>query len=211
MNSTPPQADNEAGVLRILDAVASLVNPQKVNFMRCLMILCLGMLLGGCTSVQQAFPGHDSATVWTALVAVAQSPDYDDMEKNQMWEVRDNGVWPDAEGNRIEIYRRLHRTFYESAGRYHEETRQYLIVVTFNPGSTPSATFKVKKGALPAWSRNAGVRYFADVMGLLEDAGPGASKSEDGLQPGNSGVQVNSQPDDEAPDLEDLIDSDGDA
>ncbi|MCZ6836889.1 MAG: hypothetical protein O7G85_14025 [Planctomycetota bacterium] len=174
-----------------------------------LMLALLLLGLPGCKSVQQSFPGHDPDSVWTALVAVAESPNYDDMEANQMWEVRDNGIWADVEGNRIEIYRRLHRTFHQAAGRYHEETRQYLIVVNFDPGPAPTATFKVKKGALPAWSRNAGMRYFDDVLELLGEAGPTDVKplTVPAIEvPAPNQESSTTQPDEESPDLEEVLD-----
>ena len=55
------------------------------------------LLLGGCTTVNHSFPDHDSGPVWTAMVAVAEQPRYDD------WKVLDNDVWVDEAERRIRI------------------------------------------------------------------------------------------------------------
>lgn len=136
--------------------------------MRLTAFALVALFLNGCTSVQESFPGRDPGQVWSALVAAAQSPSYDDMDPMERWNVRENEVWADPAGRRIEIYRRLHRFVYQSASRRHEEERRYAITVGYDPEPTPTATFTIRRFAIPAWAQAAGDRYFANVRQLLE-------------------------------------------
>jgi hypothetical protein len=134
-----------------------------------ILILCaLGWSpLGGCMSVSASFAGCDSAQVWTALIGAAESPDYDDLPEWKRWEARENEVWTAPGQDRIEIYRRLHRDVIQSAARQHDEERRYIITITYNASGTPSATFTIREGAIPAWAQEEGERYFANVRELL--------------------------------------------
>ena len=79
------------------------------------LILATGFISAtvGCTTRSQVFEGYGDDQLWTAMVASAQKPTYDD------WRVMDNEVYVDEATRRIEVYRVLKRTLvtpYSTAG-----------------------------------------------------------------------------------------------
>ena len=127
-----------------------------------LMVVLLAVLtLSGCTTVHQEFAGLPSDQVWTALVAVAESPDYDD------WIVTDNDVWVDEAAQRIEIYRRLRRVIHQPAYKARRENREWRFQVIFEPTDPPVATFTSRGLGVPSQAQDEADRYFQDVLDLL--------------------------------------------
>lgn len=123
--------------------------------------LCSVFLLGGCTTVRQDFPGVPSDQVWTAMVAVAQSPQYDE------WTLIENEVWVDEDQQRIEVYRRTMRTLYQPVSKPQTQDRTWRFQVHLAPGSPPEAKFISRGMAVPAHAKDEGKRYFDDVLELL--------------------------------------------
>lgn len=142
-----------------------------------LMVVLLAVLtLSGCTTVHQEFAGLPSDQVWTALVAVAESPNYDE------WTVTDNDVWVDEAARRIEIYRRLRRVIHQPAYKARRENREWRFQVIFEPTDPPLATFTSRGLGVPSQAQEEGEHYFQDVMDLLggmpqEDEAPSTVSS----------------------------------
>ena len=141
-------------------------------------VILAGTLLCGCTSVQREFLGSPSDQVWTAMVAVAQSPDYDD------WTVTQNDVWVDDASQRIEIYRRMRRVIHQPAYKARRENREWRFQVIFQP---PVATFTSRGMGVPAQAQEEAEHYFDDVLDLL--GGMPTASEENNLEstdsPGN--------------------------
>ena len=97
----------------------------------------LGLIMTGCSGHQQTFEGYDPDSVWTALTAAAQAPNYDDMEPGYQWSVRENEVWTDPAVGRIEIYRRLQRTITKPVKMTRSESRLWTFQIVYDP--TPVA------------------------------------------------------------------------
>ena len=135
---------------------------MKITSHLTIVLLAVFMLLG-CTTVHQEFAGLPSDQVWTALVAVAQSPNYDD------WTVTDNDVWVDEAAQRIEIYRRLRRVIQQPAYKARRENREWRFQVIFEP---PLATFTSRGLGVPSHAQHEGERYFLDVLDLLSGMPP---------------------------------------
>ncbi len=128
---------------------------------RLMVVLLAVSMLCGCTTVHQEFAGLPSDQVWTALVAVAQSPSYDD------WTVTDNDVWVDEAARRIEIYRRLRRVIQQPAYKARRENREWRFQVIFEPTDPPLAMFTSRGLGVPSHAQHEGERYFQDVLDLL--------------------------------------------
>ena len=112
--------------------------------------------------MHQEFAGLPSDQVWTALVAVAQSPSYDD------WTVTDNDVWVDEAARRIEIYRRLRRVIQQPAYKARRENREWRFQVIFEPTDPPQATFTSRGLGVPSHADTIeAVRYRAVVLGRI--------------------------------------------
>ena len=131
--------------------------PMKI--ISCLTVVILaGTLLWGCTSVEREFLGSPSDQVWSAMVAVANSPDYDD------WTVTQNDVWVDPASQRIEIYRRMRRVIHQPAYKARRENREWRFQVIFEP---PLATFTSRGMGVPAHAQEEAEVFFDDVLNLL--------------------------------------------
>ena len=130
---------------------------MKITSRLMVVLLAVSMLLG-CTTVHQEFAGLPSDQVWTALVAVAESPDYDD------WTVTENEVWVDEAAQRIEIYRRLRRVIHQPAYKARRENREWRFQVIFEP---PLATFTSRGMGVPSHAQDEADRYFEDVLDML--------------------------------------------
>ena len=52
--------------------------------------------LSGCTTNSAVFEGRSPEQVWTVMVTVAQSPEYED------WTIMENNVWVDPNYDRVE-------------------------------------------------------------------------------------------------------------
>ena len=157
-----PALDNHAPMTTL--------SPMKITSSLTVVILA-GTLLCGCTSVQREFLGSPSDQVWTAMVAVAQSPDYDD------WTVTQNDVWVDDASQRIEIYRRMRRVIHQPAYKARRENREWRFQVIFQP---PVATFTSRGMGVPAHAQEEAEHYFDDVLDLL--AGMPTASEENNLK-----------------------------
>ena len=142
--------------------------PMKIT--SCLTVVILaGTFLGGCTTVQREFLGLPSDQVWTAMVAVANTPDYDD------WTVTQNDVWVDPASRRIEIYRRMRRVIHQPAYKARRENREWRFQVIFEP---PMATFTSRGMGVPSHAQEEAEHFFDDVLDLLGGM-PVASEEQD--------------------------------
>ena len=95
------------------------------NFPTITPILALGAMVAletGCTTRSQVFEGYPDDQLWTAMVASAKSPSYDD------WKVMDNEVYADERARTIEIYRVLKRTYVAPESTVLEEERATLRI-----------------------------------------------------------------------------------
>lgn len=130
-------------------------------------ILMLLPALAGCVSKSETFAGHSSQEVWTALAAVAKTPDYRDPDPTQRWTVRENDVWVDEAGHRIEILRRLERDLHNPASKPRHEDREWKLQITLASGDPPKAEFKARGWVIPAHVWDEADRYFNQVWDLL--------------------------------------------
>ena len=123
--------------------------------------------LSGCVSVRETFTGHDPDQVWTAMKAVANAPDYAKGEPADRWTVRENSVWVDEAGNRIEIFRRLERQLYEPGTSPQHQERQWKLRVQLEQREPPTAKFTSRQWGVPAHTWDEASRYFAEVREIL--------------------------------------------
>jgi len=140
--------------------------------MRLALVLVVTLVATGCTRMHQVYPGHDPDLVWTALIAVAETPDYsideDGNEVPEPWQVKENSVWVDAPNSRIEIYRELNRIRYRDNVRPLREHRAWRFQVVMRRDDPPRAIFTSRGYAVPTQAAVEAKRYFADVRDILE-------------------------------------------
>ncbi|MHC4989794.1 MAG: hypothetical protein ACYTGC_02345 [Planctomycetota bacterium] len=126
--------------------------------------------LGGCTTVEQTFDGHETGRVWSALVQAAENPIYLDVEPSRRWFVRENNVWVDEDRWRIEIDRSVHRRrVLENANERYERRDWRLRVTLEETDAGPRASLGSLQWMIPAHVWDEAARYFDDVWRLLGD------------------------------------------
>jgi hypothetical protein len=139
-----------------------------------LLLAALGLSASGCTTARQSFPDHDASQVWTALVAVAQTPDYRDPDPTRRWHVRENQVWVDEEIPLIEIYRELDRVRYPARMDPRREHRTWRFRIILEKEDPPTAQFVSRGWGVPMHASEEARRFFMDVIELLESSGEAA-------------------------------------
>ncbi len=126
----------------------------------------------GCTTRTQVFDGHSDDQLWTAMVATARAPSYDD------WKVYENEVYVDDASRRIEIYRVLKRTYvtpFSDPRKEEEEWRFQIMLARDEELNEPMVDFTARQIEIPAHVWNEADRYFAQMRVLL---GPARAPSE---------------------------------
>jgi hypothetical protein len=128
---------------------------------------CLAGLLGGCATESATFEGRPRDQVWTAMVAVAEQPEYAD------WRMLDNLVAVDPEQEKIVVYRALRRVAVRPGADKVRQDREYQFEISLEPENPkqPDAPAKVVFATLqpimPSRLTDEAERYFASVAELL--------------------------------------------
>lgn len=123
--------------------------------------LGIALLVCGCASRTESFPGKSRDQVWTALLRAAEEPIYTN------WHVIENDVWGYESDGRIEIWRMLRR-FKDPGGQVARlEDRDWTITVTLEPTDPPSALFDVRQITVPSHGWEEADNYFKQVWALL--------------------------------------------
>jgi hypothetical protein len=120
--------------------------------------------LAGCTTRSATFGGYGDDQVWSAMVAAARTPEYDD------WKVRDNEVFVDDASRRLEVYRvlkRLYVTPFADPRKEEEEWRLQIVLGRDEALDAPTVDFTARQISVPAHVWREADRYFAQVRSLL--------------------------------------------
>lgn len=142
-----------------------------------LLLAPVALLAAGCTTYHESFAGVESQRVWSAMVAAAQNPEYDD------WHIVENHVWASDEQARIEVYRRIRRDVRVPLGgtQRQERTLKHQMLLLEEDG-TPIVEFNGRSGGIPAHEQAESIRYFDQVWAAM------------GLRPGEMMKKPDTQP-----------------
>ena len=133
--------------------------------LRCLTIL---LFLVGCSTPSRTWEGVDRSTVWTAMIAVAESPEYKAVDPKKRWVVAQNDVAVHAETGQIEIHRILRRTLVLPRQREQHDTRDLFLEITLSTTSPPTTMFKeLSMQLIPVRTIEEADLYFDQVENLL--------------------------------------------
>jgi hypothetical protein len=124
--------------------------------------LLLVVPLTGCTSKRQAYPNHSPGQVWTAMQAVAESPEYDD------WHLTANEVWVDEEQARIEVYREVRRTLHRPRSKPVNQRRTWRLRFVLEDEDPPTVRVVSRGMGVPAHALQEADRYLIDVRRMLQ-------------------------------------------
>ena len=131
------------------------------------LLIALWLPLAGCVTKSHTFQGHDADSVWTAMLAVASTPNYKIGPPAERWTVRENRVWSDQEQGRIEIFRRLERILYQPASRPRYEDRQWKFQVVMEGRDPPTVSFSSREMGIPSRAWDEADRFFNEVWDVL--------------------------------------------
>lgn len=133
---------------------------SRANYLSLPTVISLA-LLSGCSTITETYPGHPADQVWTAMQAVAESPEYDD------WHVVENETWVDPDLARIEIYRVNRRVLHRPGAKPLDEKRTWKFQVLLVDVDPPTAAFKTRSFAIPAQAQVEAEQYLEDVWQVL--------------------------------------------
>jgi hypothetical protein len=140
-------------------------NPQ--SFLRASVPLWF-IFLSACTTTRETFTGQSTHQVWTAMVAVANTPDYwHPTDYTERWIVRENDAWDDAENRRIEVFRKLERELHMPGQTPVQESREWRFTVVMEEDDPPVVTFTSRGAGVPAHAWHEADRFFAQVWDVL--------------------------------------------
>ena len=117
--------------------------------------IAVGSLLAlfGCTTQSQTFEGYYDDQVWSAMVAAARAPEYDE------WKIAENETFIDEDGRRVEVYRvlrRLYVTPYSTPLDESREWRMQMVLGRHDDADAPVVDFTARQITVPAhvWGRS---------------------------------------------------------
>lgn len=120
------------------------------------------LVTAGCSTYKHTYPQHSAEQVWSAALAVAESPDYD-----EDWRVTENHVWVDDEWARMEIDRELRRVVKKPYHQAVKERRDWQFRVELISEEPATLAFTNRTPMIPGWSYDEAERFFSDVNAML--------------------------------------------
>ena len=124
------------------------------------LILSAVALLPGCTTNTAVFKDRSPEQVWTVMVTVAQSPEFDD------WTVMENDVWVDPNYDRVEIHRRLKRDYHQPNLEPVRQIETYDLQFILERTDPPVVSATIRNPVIPVKGQ-AMIKHFFDEMRAL--------------------------------------------
>ena len=134
--------------------------------------LWFALLSAGCSTQREVFTDRPSDEVWTAMKAVAETPDYAQGEPADRWTVRRNNVWVDDESRRIEIERRIEHAYHQPGSKPLQEERAWKFTIRLESNDPPTALITSRGFGVPAHAWGEADRYFSEVWEVLRAERP---------------------------------------
>ena len=125
------------------------------------LVLCSIAGLSGCTTNSAVFEGRSPEQVWTVMVTVAQSPEYDD------WTIMENDVWVDPNYDRIEIHRRLKRDYHHPDIEPARQMATYDMQFILERTDPPVVTGTIRNPVIPIKGQEMIQHYFEEMRKLF--------------------------------------------
>ena len=132
------------------------------------------VVLAGCTTQSSVFKDRSPEQVWTALIAVAEDPQYD------KWVVVENNVWIDMVYDRLEIQRTLKRDLHRTGSSPQRETQDLELQVVLERTQPPAVTVTVRNAIIRGKAIMAIDHFFGEVRDLLDIEEDGARTADAG-------------------------------
>jgi hypothetical protein len=133
------------------------------------LLVFVAISLAGCsTPMQHTFPNADRSHLWTAMVATANAPEYNDDGIQGRWIVVENDVDANPDQARIDVRREITRILHLPRQKDQHDRREVKFSVYLLPTNPPTIEFISKstyfiavRGEIEA------TRYFSAVNQML--------------------------------------------
>ena len=117
--------------------------------------------LAGCTTNTAVFEDRSPEQVWTVMVTVAQSPEYED------WTIMENNVWVDPNYDRIEINRRLKRDYHHPDIEPVRQIETYDMQFVLERTDPPVVSATIRNPVIPVRGQEMIGHFFGEMRKLL--------------------------------------------
>lgn len=134
--------------------------------------LWFSLLSAGCSTQREVFTDRPADEVWTAMKAVAESPDYAQGDPADRWSVRANNIWIDDDAKRIEIARELERVYHQPGSKPLQENRAWKFTVQLESTDPPTAAITSRGMGVPSHAWEEADRFFDEVWQVLRSERP---------------------------------------
>ena len=133
-------------------------------FCSCIILICLV----GCSTPERSWAAHSRDVVWTAMLAVAQSPEYDHQNAIQRWHVLENDVNQDSNAGIIKVRRTIRRAIRLPRQEVQRDFREIIFQVVLLPKEPQVTVFEALSFQyVPVRSVEESTRFFNQMEELL--------------------------------------------
>ncbi len=131
-------------------------------------ILWICCSLQACSSPTRTWVGHTSDEVWTAMIAVAQTPEYQSDNPRKRWHIFENDVIVDSDSGLISVRRVLRRSMKLPMQPVQRDDREMIFQISIKNHEPPTTEFKeISTQLVPVRTLDEAERYFNQVDDLL--------------------------------------------
>ncbi|MCH2146254.1 MAG: hypothetical protein MK073_00345 [Phycisphaerales bacterium] len=131
-------------------------------------ILLTCICLQACSSPTRTWEAHSPNEVWTAMIAVAQAPEYQSDNPRKRWHVFENDVVVDRDSGEIRIHRVLRRSMKLPMQPVQRDDREMIFEISLKNQLPPITEFKeLSTQLVPVRTLDEAERYFNQVDELL--------------------------------------------
>ena len=126
------------------------------------------ILLSSCSASSKTWKGYSSDEIWTAMIAVAKSPDYSADNPRNRWHVLENVVQINTEDSEIKIHRILRRSIKLAMQSVQVDNREMILKISLENNEFPEVKFEeLSSQIIPARALNESHLFFNQLDELL--------------------------------------------
>lgn len=130
-------------------------------------IVCILFAIG-CSTPTRTWSDQNRETVWTAMVAAAEAPEYESDDPRKRWIVTENNVDANPDRGRIRIHRILARSLKLPKQLTQSDRRDWMFEIYLLPSNPPTVTFEaLDAGLVRVRTLDEAERYFSLVEKIL--------------------------------------------
>ena len=136
------------------------------------LLALMASFLVGCSSVtQRSYPHVDQSHLWTAMIAIANTPEYGSDDFRKRWIVLENEVDLKPNQGQIDVRRIIHRSYQLPRQKVQRDQRDILFSVYLLPTNPLTIEFiNHSTKFFPVRGETEATRYFSSVEAMLDPA-----------------------------------------